>query len=219
MNGHAWQFVTYLGDSGLLLPYVVLATLWLLLSPMTRSLSLAWLAVVFIGGLVVAATKVMYMGWHIGITGLDFIGLSGHTTLSFIVWPTLFLLLIGHSEAGQAYGVATGIVLAATIGVSRLVLHVHSLSEVLLGALVGGVLSAAFLFPRRLRLRLALPRLWLLASMMLPLMTGYGHPAPSGHLLAEVAMRLSGHAIVYTRADLHYPAHLQPLANRSIGPR
>ena len=203
MRKYVWHAITNLGDTSILLPCAVLVAVVLLLPASTRRLCVVWLAILVAGGTIVATTNVLYMGWRLGIASLDFAGLSGHSTLSFLVWPVAFALLLGRTEKWQSVGVAFGILLASVIAVSRLALHAHSIAEVVFGGILGAALSSAFLVRyRRLLHVVALPR-WLAMAMILPFVIGYGRVMPTESILAAVARTLSGHSYVYTRTGLH----------------
>lgn len=209
MNLHVWLIITDFGDSAVLLPCMALVALWLLIGRQTRRLAAVWAGVVAVGGGVVAITKILYMGWHVGIPAVDFTGLSGHTTLAFIVWPVLFALAIGRGPVSQSIAVGAGFFFAALVGYSRLMVHAHSAAEVVVGAALGLTLSAVFLLRYRERLRLPVARFLLLVTILLPLAVGYGHVAPTQSYFALIARALSGHQRVYTRADLHAPVERQ----------
>lgn len=203
MRKHIWYAITNLGDTSLLFPCAVLVAFVLLLPASTRRLCGIWLAIVAAGETIVATTKVLYMGWRLGIASLDFTGLSGHATLSFIVWPVAFALILVRTDAWRVAGVAFGILLASVIAVSRLAVHAHSVAEVVFGGILGAALSTGFLvFCRRLLHVVVLPR-WLAATLILPFVIGYGRVTPTESILASVARTLSGHPYVYTSADLH----------------
>lgn len=203
MSSRLWMIVTGFGNTAVLLPCAALVAFWLLIARRTRRLSAVWAGVVFFGVLVVAATKVLYMGWHLGIPAIDFTGLSGHTTLAFIVWPVLIALAIGRGPVSQAITAGVGFILAALVGYSRLMVHAHSVSEVVMGAGLGIVISAGYLTRYREQLRLPVARLLLLVTVLLPLAIGYGNAVPTQAYLGHIARALSGHQRVYTRADLH----------------
>lgn len=71
-------------------------------------------------GTVVALSKILYMGWGLHPEGWSFTGLSGHSALSMLVWPTIGMLLAvsrrrfwrrlagGRRAVGGDYGVAAG---------------------------------------------------------------------------------------------------------------
>ena len=212
MGKQVWYAITNLGDTSILLPCAVLIAFVLLLTASTRRLCVAWLAIVAVGEMIVATTKVLYMGWGLGIASLDFIGLSGHATLSSLVWPVAFALLLGRTDRWRIGGVALGILLASVIAVSRLEVHAHSVAEVVSGWILGTALSSVFLVRYRRPLHLVAPPRWLAVALILPLAIGYGRAMPTESILAAVARTLSGHSHVYTREDLHSGAFRNPFA-------
>jgi hypothetical protein len=203
MRKYAWYAITNLGNISILLPLALLIALLLWLPASTRRLCVVWFVIVVVVETIVAATKVLYMGWGLGITSLDFTGLSGHAALSLLVWPVAFSLLVRHKDALRAFGVTFGFLLASVIAVSRLEIHAHSVAEVVFGGILGAAASSLFLVRyRRLFHVVALPR-WLAMTLILPFAIGYGHAMPTESTLEGVARILSGHSYVYTRADLH----------------
>jgi len=201
MSSQAWKAVTDFGDSALLLPCVLLVALWLFASLRSVRVAAVWLGYCGLAVAIIALTRLAYMGWHIGIPGVDFTGLSGHTTLSFLVWLVLLFLMLGRSRVSRVLALAGGIILASLIAVSRIEVHSHSLSEVIGGAVVGISLSAIYLRAHRRLFPLRLPRSRFLVTLMVPLLLGYGRIMPSEHMLRSVSVALSGHGWVYTRHD------------------
>ncbi len=197
-----WTSITAFGDSAVLLPCAALMLLWLWALPDSRGLAWRW-AALFVGvaGLVIAS-KLAFMAWGWGIRRLDFIGLSGHSAMAAVVWPALFALALGSSTRRWRY-VATGcgLLLALLIAVSRLELHVHSATEVVLGFLVGAAAVLLFLCRHDERWQLR-GRGWLLViSVVLVLPFVYGHRFPTERILRLVAQQLSLDHSVYTRRD------------------
>jgi membrane-associated phospholipid phosphatase len=177
-----WTFITAFGDSAVLLPCAAVMLLWLCISPNTRGLAWRWCALfISVAGLVVA-TKLAFMAWGWGIRRLDFIGISG-----------------GASRRWRSVAVAGSLLLALLIAVSRLMLHVHSVAEVVSGYFVGA--AAALLFLCRYGDRWRLHRRgWLLViSVALVLPFVYGHRFPTEQMLRFAAQQLSLANTVYTR--------------------
>lgn len=199
-----WHAFTWLGDSGLMLPSAFLIGLWLLAVRRTLPSALLWVLCFGIGALTVLASKLAFMGWGIGSARLNFTGLSGHTALSASIWPVALWLMASRApHRARVVAAMIGWALAAAIGVSRLALYAHSLSEVAGGLIVGVTVSATFL---ALQHRRAHPRLWwpvVLLSLMTPLAFQQpGSPAPTQSLLERIAVHLAGIEQPYTRADL-----------------
>ena len=72
-----------------------------------------------------------------GYSRLDYTGFSGHSALSAAFWPIFLWLLSARFSVGlRKAAVITGYVLAAVVGYSRLVIHAHSVSEVIAGLLL-----------------------------------------------------------------------------------
>jgi membrane-associated phospholipid phosphatase len=231
----AWRVLTWLGDSGLLLPVAVFIALVLLrVGHGLRRPALTWCVVFGLCGLAVMASKLAFMGWGIGSARFNFTGFSGHTAIGTALWPVALWLMatawqrrhprpVGaapggtHPGAGGAIddraddrlrraAVLAGWMLGGTIGVSRLALHAHSISEVATGFLVGIVASTVFLALvwRRTRPPRAHPAMLLI--LLVPLaFFGPDAPAPTHQLLERIAMRLAGIDRPYKRMDLFGP--------------
>lgn len=198
-----WVHVTDLGDSAALLPLALVIFLWLGLQ--SWRIAALWAGLFGLDGAVVALSKILYMGWGLHPAGWNFTGLSGHSALSMMVWPTIGMLLaVGRRRFWRLALPLAGAVLSAAIVVSRLSIDVHTPPEAALGALWGGVLALAFLYFswNEARHGLSRPGLLLPLALILPLALTYGQIFPSTPLLEDVACRLSGHAQPYTRSDL-----------------
>lgn len=141
-----WQLISFFGDSTVLLPSAAALFIVLMLRKTSRLLAWQWSLLFGITGAIVCASKLAFMGWGLGIRKLDYTGFSGHSALSAAFWPIFLWLLSARFSAGwQKAAVATGYILAAVVGYSRLVIHAHSVSEVIAGLLLGAAGSALFL--------------------------------------------------------------------------
>ncbi len=202
LNG--WLAITELGDSAVLLPCIVLITLWLALPKPTRYLAWRWLALVLVVIGLVALSKLAFMGWMVTLPNVDFTGLSGHSALAMLVWPALAGLVgMRRGLRFQAIGVLLGVALALAVGWSRVVLHAHSPIEVVLGVLLGALAVLSFLWGHRHVWRLPERGYVAVLSLLLvlPLPLVYGYRFPSVIMLSDVASYLTGHP-AYTRHDL-----------------
>jgi len=198
-----WNYVTALGDSSVLLPAAAIIAAWLLAQRGLRRVGAWWVVTYAAAVVMVSASKILYMGWGISPPGLDFVGLSGHSALSILVWTTLGAFLSsGLPGRWRWAGPAAGLALATVISVSRVELGAHTPSEAVAGVVVGGGLLWAFL--RRAHVYSARPHAvaLLLAALAVPLFVDYGDRFPSTTLLARVAEVLSGHNHAHTRAEL-----------------
>ena len=98
-----WESITAFGDSGVLLPAAALISLWLVSARQAR-LAARWCLTVAFVGTTVALSKLLFMGWCLGLRSLDFTGLSGHAAMAGVVLPVLFHLgpmaFRGHRQKG-----------------------------------------------------------------------------------------------------------------------
>jgi len=198
-----WQAVTSFGDSALLLPVIVwMAACQLAVAPYRRD-GWRWIVAAVACGGMVSLSKLLFMAWGVAPAGIDYTGFSGHTALAIVVW-TAFGALVGRGMRWRALPIVAGALLGAAVGASRLALKVHSPSEVWLGALLGGIVAAWFVVGMSKAApadrRATLWRLTLLAGTLAISLLCYGRVFPSQHLLQDIALWLSGHAHVFTRA-------------------
>jgi len=204
----SWTSLTWFGDSNLLLPAGIAMALALLLTSSARGLAVRWFLAFGTTGFVVLATKIAFVAWGIGNAELDFTGFSGHSALSACFWPVWAWLVTVRFDKPLLCrcAVIAGYVLAVAIAGSRLVLDVHSVSEVVSGLIVGTAGSMWFLAgtcklgprqrPAWISVALALG---ITASMTIGL---HGKPAPTTHWIETSAMQMLGISTPFTRHDL-----------------
>ncbi|MDM0115764.1 phosphatase PAP2 family protein [Variovorax sp. J22R133] len=199
-----WRTLTWLGDSGLLLPAALLIALWLASSRKTWPTAALWVALFGSASVLILATKLAFLGWGIGSARWNFTGISGHTAISTSVWPVALWLVasrMGH-RIRMTLALA-GWLLAAVIGVSRLALYAHSASEVVTGFVLGTVVAGTFLVVQHRMPHPVLRGTLVALSLLLPLSYQTpGHPAPTQDALESMAVRLAGIEHPYTREDL-----------------
>lgn len=195
-----WHHITSFGDSALLLPLITWTAIVLALAPPRRD-ALRWVIAAVACGGTVALSKLIYMAWGIGPPGLDYTGLSGHTALSLFTWPSLAAILFRGSRQPLAWAmIACGACLGLAVGASRLALEVHSVSEVVMGAVLGAAVAAWFIRGVHPARDGQAWRPWLLGGgVLLAGCVFYGRVFPSQHLLQDIALWLSGHTRVFTR--------------------
>lgn len=204
----SWTALTWFGDSNLLLPAGAAMALALLLNRSTRGLALRWILAFGLTGFSVLATKIAFFAWGIGSAELDFTGFSGHSALSACFWPAwawLVTVWLDRPAVCRA-AVLAGYLLALAIAVSRLVLEVHSVSEVVSGLIVGTGGSMWFLAGtlerkpgQRLSVASAVFALGMTAVMTIAL---HGRPAPTTHWIQTSVMQMLGITTPFTRHDL-----------------
>lgn len=195
----SWQLITFIGDSVITMPAAAAIVLWLISAGAWR-MALSW-CLLFGGALtIVLATKIAFIGWGIGIPGLDFTGISGHAMRACAVLPVIAYLLLQHARPPvRICGVLLGFAAALMIGLSRLVLHVHSASEVVTGIGLGTLVAIAFIRQSEGQPGLHLQR-WVVGLTMLGLVpTTHAQPAPTHQWVTTVALYLSGHDRPFVR--------------------
>lgn len=203
-----WQWVSFFGDSTVLLPSAAAVFMVLFLRRPSRQIAWQWGLLFGITGAIVSASKLAFMGWGIGIRELDFTGFSGHTALSTAFWPIfLWLLCARGSIALRRIAMVMGYLLAGLVGYSRLAIHAHSLSEVIAGLLLGACGSALFLLLQRNSSRVVDAQLsWggVLSLIIIPVvLLNTGTKAPTQSLLGEIAVKFGPLEKPFTRADMH----------------
>lgn len=200
----AWHAITWLGDSGLMLPIAVLIPLLLLRTPTGRRTAFEWCVAFGIGGAAIGISKLAFMGWGIGSVRFNFTGFSGHTAIAVSVWSMVFwVMLAGRSPRARALGVLAGCMLGGLIGISRLAIYAHSVSEVVTGFVLGVAIVAGFLRFGRLHAPPQIPWYLILGCLLLPLVFhAPGKAAPTQGLLESIAVRLADLERPYTRRDM-----------------
>jgi len=136
-------FLTDAGDSGVLLPMALVsaAMLWIF-----QSRRAAWLLLrsVLLAGVLITALKVFFLScgahWQPGL-----ISPSGHACLSAVVFGTLGTVAAAGRPVLERVAIAVLVVLfVGIIAISRVVVGVHTWTEVIVGLMVG--VSAQLLF-------------------------------------------------------------------------
>ena len=195
-----WHLLTRLGEVQILLPAALLSMLVLAHNTDTRSLATNWLGLLSLASLLTLASKIAFIGWGIGSAWLDFTGLSGHTMFAAAVYPLLLGTLASRLPPwGQKAAVAAGFALALLVGMSRLEVGAHSLSEVVAGLLLGGAASAFAIA------RAGLPRsgigssLTVLVALWVLITPVHVPPLPTHSLVTRLALSLSGSPVPHTR--------------------
>jgi membrane-associated phospholipid phosphatase len=201
-----WFLVSRLGESPILLP-IALALVLVFLAFDAHQVVRRWGCALLVAITVTSVSKIAFLGWGVGIAALDFTGFSGHAMLSAAIYPVLGHAFARRRQGSKAWwGAAMGLSLAALIAVSRVVIQVHSVSEVVLGFMLGCAVSACamgFRAPGHLRI----PRwAWLSAAAWLSAMPFVNLPFNTHEAVIKVALALSQRPYPYQRADLHRPA-------------
>ncbi|GAB3628868.1 phosphatase PAP2 family protein [Pandoraea terrae] len=196
-----WITLTNFGGAAVTVPAAAAVTVWLAIGRVWR-MALIW-ALLFVGGaLLVVTTKVLFLGWGIGIRALDFTGISGHAMQAAALFPTMaYLVLQDRSQRIRLGGVALALLFSAGVAASRVALAAHSVSEAVAGCVVGFAVSAAFIYLTR---KLDTPKLRMLPvalSLFALVAFLHGESVPTQRWITDVALHLSGREQSFRRAQ------------------
>ena len=209
-----WPVVTRLGEVQILLPATLALCLWLAWRPRARPLVGWWLALLAVATFVTTLSKIAFLGWGIGNATLDFTGVSGHAMFAAAIYPLLLGAVFAQQPVGwQRVAVGIGAALALLVAVSRVKVGAHSVSEVLAGMAVGGLVSAWALSRGHLP-RVRVPMLLPLAlAAWLAVTPAHAPPSQTHGWVTNLSLSLSGRDRAYTRLDLRRT--LQPTQQRT----
>ncbi|SAK60382.1 phosphatase PAP2 family protein [Caballeronia ptereochthonis] len=214
----AWISITSFGSVGVMGPVALIVAAWLALGYRWKY-ACAWLALLGAASGLVALSKIAFIGWGIGLRNLDFTGISGHALMSTAVLPVaIFVALLPARAAVRALGVAAGLLLGVWVGVSRVVLDAHSISEVVAGCALGALVALAFV---RIAWRAESGRLAptpVAASLAAVVVALHGVPVPTQHWITEIALGLSGHERPYVRASWKAKLYRAPERRTELQP-
>ena len=200
----SWRTLTYFGDSMLLIPTAVIIALVLPWKSDNRRTVWYWLLAFGLAGLLVSISKIMFLGFGIGSARYNFTGFSGHSAMSATLWPVMMWLISGRWPTfWRALTIGIGYLIPLMVGLSRLVIHAHSVSEVLAGLMLGFTLSSAFLLSQRRTALKGFSVVQVAVAFMIPLLLmGHGRVATTQQFLERFSADLAGLEKPFTRADL-----------------
>lgn len=186
-----WTAFTKLADSNFTMPLAALLAVWLASARAWKPF-FQWSFLFGIGIVLVVATKIAYIGWGAGIAAIDFTGISGHAMRATAIATALMAILLQkQTRQLQQIGLLAGLVFGIAIGISRLAIHVHSVSEVVSGCLLGAVVGLGFAWPIWNRPIVFDRKLLVIGTFaLLPVLTL--KPAPTESWMESVAYYLSG---------------------------
>jgi membrane-associated phospholipid phosphatase len=219
---HDWLFLSGFGGAAVMLPVALAITFWLFFAFGARMAGL-WLLLIGIASVLVAATKIAFLGWGIGIREVDFTGVSGHTMLSSAIFPVMFyLILLPTGRILRGIGVIAGLAVGLLVGLSRLQLQAHSVSEMVVGCMLGALVALSFILTLHNHKPMRSAPYRIAFSLVILAFGLHDFRAPTQHWVTEVALSLSGHERPFIRARWkanHYSTEKTstPTERRSVG--
>lgn len=200
---HFWHLLTRLGEMQILLPAALLACLPLMREPGSRAFAGHWWLALGVGTVLTTATKLAFIGWGVGIPALNFTGISGHAMFAAGVYPVLAALLATRlSPLPQRLAFVGGVALAVGVGISRIEVGAHSLSEVIAGLALGGCVTAATVWRGHLPRKVTHPIFQLLVIAWMVLTPVHTPQSRSHYFVTRLSLMLAGHDVPHTRAEL-----------------
>lgn len=206
---HLSVWFTRFGEVGIVLPMAVATAVWMMVVSRSVRPGSSWLLPLGIAALATTISKIAFIGWGVGIASIDFTGFSGHAMFSAAIYPVLAHALTAHLRTrGETLrpnaAVVGAYVFAALIAYSRIRIHAHSWSEVILGYTLGALASGCALWlighsKHRPPLRWA----FLGVAGWLVVMPLQASPSRSHDIVTRVALKLADRQEPYIRADLH----------------
>jgi membrane-associated phospholipid phosphatase len=141
------RFITDFGDSAVLLPLSLAILVWLTFARSIRT-GIWWGTALIICGAGIGILKMLFFACP---PDGDLESPSGHTALSALVYGGLAAILATDIQSKwprRTIG-TTAFLFILAIAYSRLVLHMHTLPEVIAGLTIGAALLAFFVFRYR----------------------------------------------------------------------
>ena len=203
-----WNGISFAADMSVMGPAGVAIALWLLVSRQWR-LVLSW-SLWYGGGLaLVVLSKLAFIGWGLGSAEFDFTGFSGHAMRAGAVFPVLMYVVLQRApRSWRLAGVLFGVAYAVLVAISRVVVHAHSVSEAVSGCVLGLAMAFGFMWQARGAVNFAVSHALALASLaLMVLITFKAEPMPTEDWLQKIALRLSGHERIFSRADWKLAGH------------
>jgi len=181
------------------LPVGAVFASWLVASGRSRE-AFSWALWFGAAILVAVASKIAFLGWGLGISAIDFTGVSGHAMLATALLPVCANEAARNVSSNLRLGaVALGYAGGLLIGASRVILGEHSLSEVVFGCVLGALVSIEFLRTAKGgRIGNAAAASAIVIFLAVVFLSA-GRHAPSQYWITRAALYLSGHSSPYRR--------------------
>lgn len=187
-----FEFWTNFADSAVMMPLGFSVAILLALLGQRRP-ALAWM--MSVGGVWAVMLALKFLGYFVSIldpvsplSGIDLVTPSGHVASATVIYAGLAGLLLPRSGTILVRTIMVALIVAVGIGVTRVMLGEHSVSEVIVGGLVGivgaGVLAVTAGAP--LETRRLMP---VLAMVALIVVVRHGVQLSWENTIKQVAMQ------------------------------
>lgn len=132
------HFVTRFGDQTVVLPFIILVAVALAAAGARRE-ALYWCIAMFIALFGALTAKVVFLPCSHLIPELDLRSPSGHTAAAFAAYGGFAMLWVKFSQDRRmrAAFISAAVIGCLGIAASRVLIHVHTTPEVLLGGFIG----------------------------------------------------------------------------------
>lgn len=189
--------LTNFGDGGIVGALVVLLAAFLATAGERKAALAVVAAAALVGGGIAAFKITLYSRCAQDALWLGLRSPSGHSAMAVVGYGLLTGAVASSLRGRMRYGLYVGALLwVGAIAASRVLLHYHSLGDVLAGLLLGTVATAAVwrhvMTGRRIEGRWAL----FAALAFVVLGAAYGHPLPAEALITKIAAYIRGHALM-----------------------
>ena len=201
-----WSYITALGGLSVTGSLAVAIAVWLATSH-CRVRALYWCLLFGAAMVLVIVSKLVFIGWGIGLMSVNFAGFSGHAARAGAVFPVVAYLLTRRCSTPQRrVAVSAGVAVAVLLAYSRVPVGAHSMSEVVLGCALGLLTAAGFIVvvgsPRDFAPRPLLVGLTVAVMLMSSQLESQLAPEfESQQFMTALALNLSGHDRPYQRWD------------------
>jgi membrane-associated phospholipid phosphatase len=181
-----WSFITDLGDTAVTVPLALLMLCFLVAARRPR-LAIGWAVAILGCAGVIGGLKLVLDACGNPIAGAGLASPSGHAAMSAVVYGG-FAAVIGANLAAPARAavIAGAAALIIAMPLSRIVLHVHTPIEVVVGLVVGLAAVAIIVVTATIRGE-RLPVLWLAAAAILVAMLFHRDRWPTERAIHHLA--------------------------------
>jgi len=181
-----WRFITDLGDTAVTVPLALLM-LCFLAAMRQPHLAICWVIAILGCTGVISGLKLVLDACGNPLAGAGLTSPSGHTAMSAVVYGG-FAAVIGARLARPARAalIAGAAALIIAMPMSRIILHVHTPIEVVVGLAVGLAALAVIISIAAIR-RERLPVLWLAAAAILVATLFHGERWPAEQAIHHFA--------------------------------